>query len=227
MQRMMRRAVACGGAAMLLALLPIVGSAHESREIAGGTYNAVVGFIEEPAFAGEKNGLTLTVTNPALAATPAVGEEAGHDEGAPVLGLAETLQAEVIFGDQTMALELVPSFNQPGTYFGHFFPMAEGDYTFRIAGDIEGNAIDESFTSSPEGFDSVQPREPLEFPKSESGRAEGTIAGITAGGSDDNGAGGMMAGLAAIAGGVVVWSISRLRGRGNSLPVRLPVRIQG
>ncbi len=64
-----------------------------------------------------------------------------------------------------MALELVPSFNQPGTYFGHFFPMAEGDYTFRIAGDIEGNAMDESFTSSPEGFDSVQPREPLEFPR--------------------------------------------------------------
>ena len=31
--------------------------------------------------------------------------------------------------------------------------------------DAAGNAIDESFTSSPEGFDSVQAREPLEFPK--------------------------------------------------------------
>ena len=82
-----------------------------------------------------------------------------------MLGLDQTLQAEVIYGDQTMALPLTPAFDEPGSYESVFFPMAEGDYTFRLSGQIEGNALDESFTSSPEGFDSVRPREPLEFPK--------------------------------------------------------------
>jgi len=43
--------------------------------------------------------------------------------------------------------------------------MATGDYTFRIVGDIEGTPVDETFTSSPQGVDAVQPREPFEFPK--------------------------------------------------------------
>ena len=224
MQRMIRLAAACGGVALFLALMPMAVSAHESREIAGGSYNAVVGFIDEPAFVGEKNGLTLTVTNPALAATPAAGEEDDHGAGAPVLGLAETLQAEVIFGDQTMALELVPSFNQPGTYRSYFFPMAEGDYTFHISGAIEGTAIDETFTSSPEGFDLVQPREPLEFPKAESGRVDGALAGITGDGSGNDFSGGLTAGLATIAAGAAVWAMHRIGSRRGGLPVRVPAR---
>lgn len=156
----------CAIVALVLALLPLGALAHERRELAGGQYEVEVGFIEEPVYVGEKNGLFLSVANLAAepAATPAAesGEEGG---GAPVLGLADTLQAEVIYGDQTMALELQPVFSEPGTYNGFFFPMAEGDYTFRIFGEIEGNPVDETFTSSPEGFGSVQPREPLEFPK--------------------------------------------------------------
>ena len=103
-------------------------------------------------------------TSPQPTATPAA-ESGEEGEGAPVLGLADTLQAEVIYGDQTMALELRPVFSEPGAYNGFFFPMAEGDYTFRIFGEIEGNPVDETFTSSPEGFHGVEPREPLEFPK--------------------------------------------------------------
>ena len=83
-------------------------------------------------------------------------------------GLADTLQAEIIYGEQTMALPLTPVFDSPGVYTSLFFPMAEGDYTFRIFGTIEGTDYDETFTSSPEGFDSVQSREPYEFPKSDS-----------------------------------------------------------
>lgn len=130
--------------------LPTTGSAHEYRELVNGTVAVEVGFQEEPALVGEKNGLYLNVTT-------ATGE--------PIEGLADTLQAEVIYGDQTMALTLIPAFDEPGTYTAMFFPMAEGDYTFRIFGDLEGTAIDELFTSSPEGFDAVESREPYEFPK--------------------------------------------------------------
>jgi hypothetical protein len=34
-----------------------------------------------------------------------------------------------------------------------------------VTGEIEGNAVDESFTSAPDGFDSVQPVDELLFPK--------------------------------------------------------------
>lgn len=151
----------CGFIALFVALLPLGAHAHERRELVGGQYEVEVGFIDEPVYVGEQNGLFLQVVNLA-AATPTAE---GGAEGAPVLGLVDTLQAEVIYGDQTMALELRPEFSQPGVYNGIFFPMAEGDYTFRIFGEIEGNPVDETFTSSPEGFGSVEPREPLEFPK--------------------------------------------------------------
>ncbi len=163
------RVLACAAIGAVVVLLPLIATAHEEREVADGRYNLVVGFIDEPAYVGEKNGLILEVADLSAPATPAAEGEEDHG-GSPVLGLAETLQAEVIYGDQTMELELVPAFDHPGTYYGYFFPMADGDYTFRVFGDIEGAVIDESFTSSPEGFASVEPREPLEFPKEESSR---------------------------------------------------------
>jgi len=161
MRRIIHVGVSGGVLAALLVLLPFAASAHERRAIADDHYQVVIGFIEEPAFAGEKNGLVLRVSEISQA-TPLAGEEA---EGAPVEGLEATLQAEVIFGDQSMELPLSPAFAEPGAYESFFFPMEPGDYTFRIFGTIDDTEIDESFTSSPEGFDSIQSREPLEFPK--------------------------------------------------------------
>jgi hypothetical protein len=153
MQRFLRLGISAVTLAALLVLLPVVAGAHETRPVLDDQYEVTVGFLDEPAVAGELNGLSLRVT------------KGSGEAGEPVEGLAETLQAEVIYGDQTMALELSPVFQDPGHYRGIFIPTAEGDYTFHITGEIEGNALDEAFTSSPEGFDSVQPREPLEFPK--------------------------------------------------------------
>jgi hypothetical protein len=147
----------------LLFAAPLSAAAHESRDLVDGTYHFVVGFMNEPVFAGDKSGLEFWVTDIA-AATPVAGEEA---EGAPVEGLEETLTAEVIFGDQTMELPLSARFGEPGAYESIFFPMQPGDYTFRIYGTIDGLDIDESFTSSPQGFGAVEDPAPLQFPKSE------------------------------------------------------------
>jgi hypothetical protein len=165
----MRRFVsfaALGGFVFACALLvsPLLAEAHEVRAIADGKYQVVVGFLNEPAFAGEENGLDLRVTA-VSAATPTTGAES---EGTPIEGLADTLQAEVIFGDQSMELSLSPVFNDPGAYKSVFFPMAPGDYTFRIFGKIGDADVDESFTSSPQGFGSVEDPTPLQFPKPES-----------------------------------------------------------
>lgn len=141
--------------------MPFAAEAHETRTIADGRYQIVVGFMDEPVFAGDKSGLEFWVRD-ISEATPSAGEEA---EGEPVEGLAETLKAEVIFEDQTMELPLTAMWNEPGGYGSVFFPMEPGDYTFRIYGTIGDTKIDESFTSSPEGFDSVKDPAPLQFPK--------------------------------------------------------------
>ncbi len=78
--------------------------------------------------------------------------------------LAETLKAQVIYGEQQLDLALEPAWNEKGVYTADFYPTAAGDYTFRFFGDINGTAIDETFTSSPEGFSSVQPTSALQFP---------------------------------------------------------------
>lgn len=179
MQRIIHLAASCSLVLLFAVLLPLVASAHERREVADGQYRMVVGFLDEPAFAGLKNGLDLRVEklDPAEASpvaespageqgTPVAGSPA-EEQGTPVEGLADTLKTEVIYGDQTMELELTPAYGEPGVYESVFFPMATGTYTFHIYGEIEGTPIDESFTSSPEGFSEVEPIEPLQFPQPE------------------------------------------------------------
>jgi hypothetical protein len=141
-----RSAAAMVLAALLAALAASTALAHEDREVAG--YELEVGFIDEPVYAGQKSGLELGVT---------------RDEQ-PVEGLEETLAAEVIYGERTMALPLSPRFGEPGWYESVFFPTAAGPYTFHISGLIEGTAIDERFTSSKEGFDEVNEATAGQFP---------------------------------------------------------------
>jgi hypothetical protein len=156
------------GAALLVAA-PLTAQAHEVRQLANGKYQIVVGFMNEPVFAGDKSGLEFFVTDLSQPATPAASASSGGDEdesaGAPVDGLEKTLKAEVIFEDQTMELPLEARYNAPGAYQSVFFPMKPGDYTFRIYGKIGDTDIDESFTSSPEGFGAVQDPAPLQVPK--------------------------------------------------------------
>ncbi len=131
-------------------LLPLVASAHEHRDV--GKYEFVVGFKNEPAFEGEQNGVYVEITEKA--------------SGRPVENLAETLKAQVIFGDQQRDLALQPAWGEKGVYTSDFYPTSAGDYTFRFTGEIEGTAIDEKFTSSPDGFDSVKATSALQFPAS-------------------------------------------------------------
>lgn len=134
--------------ALALLLLPTIASAHERRDV--GNYQFVVGFLNEPAFTEEQNGVSVRVTNKAT--------------GQPVENLAGTLKAQVIFGDQQRDLELEPVFKDPGHYKSDFYPTAAGAYTFRFTGEIEGTAIDEQFTSSPNGFDEVHTGADVQFP---------------------------------------------------------------
>lgn len=184
-QRIGRHAVL--GAVLTTLISTGVVLAHESRDI--DDINMSVGFIDEPVYSGQKSGLELRVT---------------HD-GEPVEGLEETLEAEVTFGDQTRELPLSPRFGEPGAYRSVFVPTAAGPYTFRIFGEIDGEAIDESFTSGRDTFAEVQDvvggQFPVVFPAmgdlardAEAGAGAATTATIAL----ILGAAGLLAGLVAL-----------------------------
>jgi hypothetical protein len=134
-------------AALVLLIMPALVSAHGGREV--GEYSFTVGFFVEPAYEGEKNGVDLRV-------------ETGDEE--PVEGVEETLEVEVIYGEDSVVMPLRAVFNTPGRYTADFFPTVAGQYTFRFFGTIGDLAVDESFTSEVDGFNSVQPTEDRQFP---------------------------------------------------------------
>lgn len=131
-------------------ILSTPAAAHETRAV--GPYTFIVGWTNEPAVAGQSNGLDLTVTETA-------GDKA-------VEGLEKTLVAEVITGGgaKTRRLELAPDRDQPGHYTSGFVPTRIGDYTFHISGTAGTTKIDERFESGPNRFDPVTDIVGLEFP---------------------------------------------------------------
>ena len=100
-------------------------SAHERRTV--GPYQFVVGFLNEPAFAGSVNGIELTITDPR--STPPKSVE----------GVEKTLTADVYQGGLTtpLHLALATRFDLPGKYAGHFIPTRPGSYRFVLKGKVE------------------------------------------------------------------------------------------
>lgn len=137
-------------AALALSLaLPPAALAHERREV--GKYDLVVGWMEEPAFLGYKNGISLRVEN--------------RETKQPVEGLEKTLKVEAQFGGQRRELELRAVFRQPGSYTADLVPTREGDYRFRFFGTIEGAQINETFDSADGRFNRVQGLQEVQFPE--------------------------------------------------------------
>lgn len=127
--------------------------AHEQRPV--GPYQLVVGFVNEPAFEGQKNGVELRVS------------EGEGDAAVPVEGLQDALQVEVTHVEsgvsQVMPLRAV--FGTPGRYTNDWIPSMPGAYRFRFFGSIGDVTVDESFESGPDTFGSVEPAAELYFPE--------------------------------------------------------------
>ena len=138
--------------------------AHEGRDVEG--YNFVVGWVEEPAYEGLKNGVEIRVTKAAS------GSHGGHGEASEVVGvegLGETLRVEVahVATDASKVLSLYPTRGVPGRYTAVLIPTAPGAYQFRVRGTVEGTQIDESFLSKGGGggFDDIRSAADLQFPE--------------------------------------------------------------
>jgi len=129
--------------------------AHERVGVGG--HEVLVGWLEEPAYAGFKNAVQLIATH--------------EGDGDPVRG-AE-LQVEVIFGDRDGQermgpLGLEPAFGSPGEYRAFLVPTSPGTYTFHITGSLgEGEPIDRFFTSGEQTFDDIRDPTSAQFPAKE------------------------------------------------------------
>ena len=160
MQILRRCGALCGAIIMALALVlvavPQGASAHERRDLVGGKYQAVVGFLTEPAYQGQLNGLDLTVRD--------MTKKDAQGVGAPVTGLEKTLKAEVLAGGKTLPLTMESRFGMDGKYAAYFQPTVAGQYRFHVYGDINGEKIDETFESGPGRFSDIAAIAPLQFP---------------------------------------------------------------
>jgi hypothetical protein len=146
--RAVRRAVSLALVAVVTTaiLVGVAGpaAAHERREV--GQQVFVVGFGEEPAYAGQPNSVQLMLSD--------LKER-------PVTDLGDSLSVEVVFGDQRTKLSLEPrfvvgAFGEPGDYRAYFVPSRPGRFTFHFSGTVKGQQVDETFTSGPKTFDDVQ-----------------------------------------------------------------------
>jgi hypothetical protein len=135
----------------LVVLLVSPVAAHERRQAGG--YSYVVGFGDEPAYAGEKNSVQVMVSNGA---------------GQPVRN-ADGLEVMVMAGGRQTQLKLEPHFGDtwgtPGDYRAFFIPTAAGQYTFHLGGTIAGKKIKaQRFVSGPDTFSDVEDPAKVAFP---------------------------------------------------------------
>ena len=139
-------------AVVLFAALPLTASAHERRDVGGGKYQVVVGFITEPAILGEPNGVDIRVTDKAT--------------NQPVEGAEKTMKVAIQHGGgPARELPLRARFGQPGAYTADLIPTRAGDYVFTFTGDIAGTQINEKFESGPGRFNAVEDAAKLQFPE--------------------------------------------------------------
>jgi hypothetical protein len=151
--RLLAAMVAAALAVLLIPLLAGPAAAHEAKTV--GRYHFVVGFDDEPAYAGEKNSVQLLLTD-------------AKDK--PVTDLTDTLKVAVATGSaEPMQLSVEPffevgEFGAPGDYRAFFIPTAPGSYSFHFTGTIKGQKIDQSFTSGPKTFSDIEDPAQAQYP---------------------------------------------------------------
>jgi hypothetical protein len=159
-KRIVSMAAAAGLAGMLVNFTSAgPASAHEERKV--GNYMFHVGFGDEPAYAGAKNSVQLLL------------HDAKTDK--PVTSIGDQLKVDVTQGDaaagdtQKLSMNVEPDFEvgefgTPGDYRAFFIPTTPGSYTFHFTGSINGQKVDEKFTSGPNTFSNADDPAQIQFP---------------------------------------------------------------
>jgi hypothetical protein len=139
-----------GGLLLALMLAPGTALAHERRTIGNGKYDVVVGWNVEPAYVGQMNQASIRIMN------------AGTTT--PVTGADKTLKLAIRQGASTQAFPLKAAFGQDGFYTADIMPTRVGDYQWIFTGDINGDAVNETFDTADGKFNAVQEMTGVQFP---------------------------------------------------------------
>jgi hypothetical protein len=152
-RRLLAAMVASTLAGLLIPLLAGPASAHQAKTV--GKYHFVVGFGDEPAYAGEKNSVQLLLAD-------------ANDK--PVTDLGDTLKVAVTTGSaEPLQLSMEPffevgEFGTPGDYRAFFIPTAPGSYSFHFTGTIKGQKVDQTFKSGPQTFSDIDDPAQVQYP---------------------------------------------------------------
>ena len=136
-----------------LALAPAA-SAHTHIEV--GDYRVSIGWVNEPTFVGQPNGVEFSIED--------------QDEQ-PVTDLeAGAVQVVVTTAGGETALSLAPGFSVEGgfgtlgQYEAELMPTTPGEYTFHFTGSIHDEPVDVTVTSGDDTFSPVRSSTEIEFP---------------------------------------------------------------
>jgi hypothetical protein len=152
-RRLLAAMVASTLAGLLIPLLAGPAAAHQAKTV--GKYHFVVGFGDEPAYAGEKNSVQLLLAD-------------ANDK--PVTDLGDTLKVAVTTGSaEPLQLSMEPffevgEFGTPGDYRAFFIPTAPGSYSFHFTGTIKGQKVDQTFKSGPQTFSDIDDPAQVQYP---------------------------------------------------------------
>src|SRR5215217_9190057 len=157
--RLLGVAFVLGTAALLAALAAVPASAHAEKQV--GRYSFVVGFGDEPAYAGQPNSVQVLITRDGKPATDLAGQLDG-------------LMAHAYYGSkadpklENAMMPLEPHFGDgwgtPGDYRSFFVPTQAGAYTFELKGKLGDQKINLVVPSGPETFGDVNDPAKAAFP---------------------------------------------------------------
>lgn len=136
--------------AAYLIILPVmqISFAHQRAlfEINDKDYLFVIGSANEPLYVDDKTAVVLNAYWP-NASDPTDTQANGTH---PIIGLENTLKAEVLAGDKNFTSNLVPAFGELGSYESNtFYPTIPTTYSYRILGEINGTDFDVTFSCNP------------------------------------------------------------------------------
>jgi hypothetical protein len=187
--RLLQVAFVVGATVLLAALVAAPASAHAEKK--AGAYSFVVGFGDEPAYAGQPNSMQVIISRDGKPATDLAGQLDGL-MGHAYYGTKADLKLE----NKMMPLE--PHFGDgwgtPGDYRSFFVPTQAGAYTFVLKGKLGAQKINLAIPSGPDTFGDVNDPAKSAFPAvkdpttaqlaqrldREATRLNGTVAAATA-----------------------------------------------
>jgi len=153
-------------ACLILATAPSAWAhTHRIVTIDGQQVEFVIGWVNEPAYANEINFVDFWAHY--INATCPQGTVSTV---CPVYGLDQNLQVQVLLGGQSEVLQFSPNLSNdvPPLFYGEYTtpltPTVPGTISFRVFGNVNNTAVNETFTCGPTTFECVDPASEIQFP---------------------------------------------------------------